>query len=425
MNSDPDRPAAEGTGDPLDDLLRSAQWPEPSDRLDDLLRMARWPEPAVDPLDRWLAKARWPEPAEELARCRAPWDQTLLLARKHRRRLLAFTGLAASLLAAVAFWGWQVARHTTSPVVAAKIAAGVPAAKDLPRATIPGKATGRIGGPASPAHAAAGISRPATPAEIRLFYRRLARQKARARFDSGTFLEAVVARRVAEPATDLQELTRPLQAERAGCEQRLLQCFRGLTLEQQAAAIDVLGCIGSEASTPLLLRASLQAALHGPAIRAIGKIGDAETIARLVPKEADAELQEEMLAALLGRGEPRAVAAYLDLVTRPGLEGRPMAALARVEQPPVEMLFQFLAGPKLSRRLAAALVLGRLDGPAITPRLIQLAAGGASRQEAMVALLASDNEDAIRFVQNARRSTLLAGVLSAANFQYRSLSHAL
>ena len=165
--------------------------------------------------------------------------------------------------------------------------------------------------------------------------------------------------------------------------------------------------------------------MYRPAIRAISKIGDAETVARLVPKESDAELQEQMLAALLARSELRAVAAYLDLVTRPGLEGRPLAVLARVEHPPVEMLFQYMAGPQLSRRLAAALVLGRLDGPAITRRLIQVAAGGGNRQEAMVALLACSNEEAVRFVQNARQSVLLAGVLSAANFQYRSLSRAL
>ena len=234
-----------------------------------------------------------------------------------------------------------------------------------------------------------------------------------------------MAGRVAEPGGDLRALTRPLLAQRAEYERRLLECFRNLNVAQQMAALNVLGCIGSEASTPLVLYASLHPSLHQPAIRAMIEIGDAETLARLTPKEADAELQEQMLAALLARGECRAVAAYLDLVTRPGLEGRPLAALSRVKRPPVEMLFQFLAGPQFSRRLAAALVLGRLDGPAITRRLMQLAAGGGNRQEAMVALLACSNEEATQFVNTARQNVLFAGVLSAATFHYRSLTRVL
>ncbi len=230
---------------------------------------------------------------------------------------------------------------------------------------------------------------------------------------------------MAEPRGDLGELTKPLLGQRAQYERVLLDRFVAFSVPQQTAALDILGRIGSEASMPLALYASLNPRLHRPAVQALAEVGDAETLARLAPKETDGQLQEELLAALLARGECRAVAAYLDLVTRPGLNGRPLAALSRVERPPVEMLFQFLEGPQVSRRLAAAVVLGRLDGPAITQRLIRLAGGGATHQEAMVALLASSNEEATQFVQNARQNLLLAGVLSAANSRYQSLVRSL
>ena len=112
-------------------------------------------------------------------------------------------------------------------------------------------------------------------------------------FPGEGLLERIVAGRVAEPGGDLRALTRPLLAQRAEYERRLLECFRNLNVAPRMAALNVLGCIGSEASTPLVLYASLHPSLHQPAIRAMIEIGDAETLARLTPKEADAELQNE------------------------------------------------------------------------------------------------------------------------------------
>ena len=73
----------------------------------------------------------------------------------------------------------------------------------------------------------------------------------------------------------------PLLAERAECEQRLLERFRALDDERASAAIELLGCVGSEASVPLVLQARVNPATHAPAVRTLSKIADARMLAWL------------------------------------------------------------------------------------------------------------------------------------------------
>ena len=128
MTNDPELRGADRGNDPLDELLRLARWPETStDRLDELLRLARWPEPAADPLERCLDKAQWPMPqADQLARGRRQW-QRAGLAGKRRQRILALAGIvvAASLLMAIGWCGWQAFRTTpTTHGIPVQIAGG-------------------------------------------------------------------------------------------------------------------------------------------------------------------------------------------------------------------------------------------------------------------------------------------------------------
>ena len=60
MQNEFDRSEFDPAADPLDELLRSAQWPDDgTDPLDRLLRMAAWPEPAAGPLRHGLKKRSW------------------------------------------------------------------------------------------------------------------------------------------------------------------------------------------------------------------------------------------------------------------------------------------------------------------------------------------------------------------------------
>ena len=104
--------------------------------------------------------------------------------------------------------------------------------------------------PASFAEAAVGInrsdrSRAMAPGELRLRML-LARGLSPASSESDKLIHQFLARRLAQPDSDLEQLAEPLCDRRNEIERRLLQCFGRLSGEQQSAAIELLGCVGSE-----------------------------------------------------------------------------------------------------------------------------------------------------------------------------------
>jgi hypothetical protein len=161
---------------------------------------------------------------------------------------------------------------------------------------------------------------------------------------------------------------------------------------------------------------------HASAVRALLPRADVRGLTRLAAAEENLDLQEEIFAALLTRGDLPSVGAYLDFVSQRNYADRAMAALDRVEAPPVDLLFGFLRGAQTPRRLAAALVLGRIDGPETSRKLFQMVCGGVGRQEAMVALLASSGKEASHYVKLAKQDISLAGILNGAQYQYHLLS---
>jgi hypothetical protein len=144
---------------------------------------------------------------------------------------------------------------------------------------------------------------PAIPRE-ELYQRMLhARNQVWALPEDEDSIDRILAQRIAAPDGDLQELVQPLLAERAESEQRLLERLHTFGGERASAAIELLGCVGSEDSVPLVLQLSRNPATHAPAVRALLRIADTRMLARFALNESDPELQEEITAALRARGD--------------------------------------------------------------------------------------------------------------------------
>jgi PBS lyase HEAT-like repeat-containing protein len=229
------------------------------------------------------------------------------------------------------------------------------------------------------------------------------------------FVETAVARLVADPKADPTVVAAELRTAPLENEMRLLMLLGTAAVPDQTAAIRLLGELGDPASVPALLRAAGEKSLHSVAIGALSRIADAPTIDQLVRDETSTDLQRVLLAALLGRDEPVALGIYLNYVDSKTYGPTALAATEQVSNPPMERLFSTLHSTSEFERLAAARVLGRIDGPATTERLIALLEEGQSRQEACVALLSSRGEEAANFVSNARTNPTLATLLQAAS----------
>lgn len=100
-----------------------------------------------------------------------------------------------------------------------------------------------------------------------------------------------------------------------------------------------------------------------------------------------------------------------------------LAAVAEVDHPPLDYLFESLEGPLVERRLAAALALGRVERAEVTWGLGQCLQRGVSRQEALVGLLARQDAGAIRLIEEAREDIHLAAAVEAAQWQLNSLNN--
>jgi len=263
-----------------------------NDRLDELLRTAQWPDDASDPLDRLLRLAQWPEECSRQTPC-AVYVRHLGKRTRRRMILAAVAATTAALFAAVAIW-------TTRSVGDKSAGVGKTVAGDVQRP--PAQPSAANGSPKI-------VSAPLPPREVRL---RMIFEQVRARSAAeDEAIDRIVDRRVAEPDGDLEKLVQPLIARRVETEQRLLGRFSRFVGEREPAAVELLGCLGSESSLPLLLHERLKPATHAAAIRALLKLADTRTLARLERQEWDDDLREEVTAALQSRDDEQMTASTL------------------------------------------------------------------------------------------------------------------
>jgi len=397
------------------------QLPQSGDReLDDLLRQAAWPEP---------------DPAV-VERLRGHWRS--LVAERRRRSLRRWmSAAAAAVLLGVGSWlFWP-----RPPQNEVAIPAAPPRNRELPvtdrnRASSPDFGVERRADGASEAPAAQETeyvwSRPATAYQefvLAAVQRgRPARPAARADSISETGsqpevdpLEKVLQSLIADPAADVATVAQSLMPRRAFYERQLLERLPRAPADGKIASIQLLAYLGSSRSVPALLQLSRSRETHAAAIRAVMPHADAVLLADLIRREPAHGLQRELFIALMSRGQSPALAVYLELVSEPGTRDQALAALDAVPHPPVELLFGFLNGAEPGQQLPAALVLGRLNGPQITQRLIQQALSNIHQQPALIALLANHSDEARRFVSLAQRDQSLFAAVHSARLQFQFL----
>jgi len=418
-----------------------------------------------DPLDDVLRAARWPEPQpERVARLERRWRR-LWATRSHRRRLTTAACLitaAAGLLIALLLWPVlskrPLPRRRLAPAQPQTEPGRVPARQTAQTPAPPVEPSDETkpddGAKPSPGevvpHGAKSLarSRPASAYEQLVFHvltqrhrssptqrqtsrdredaameprlARSARQGAEAAEQPGAspeLLDAVLERVATAQEVDLGEAAKPLFAARSEYEELLVEEIRRSHGPRRLAAIGLLGQIGTARSVPVLGRLTADPEAHAPAVRALARLADSEILGQLAAGEADETLRQELLAELVARGDSRSVAIYLRFVQLRQTSRSALAALDRVAEPPVPRLFEFIESPQQTQRLAAAVALGRIDGPEVSRRLIDMVLSDVPCREALVALVASSGPEPSRFVSQARSDPLLAG--SVRSIEYR------
>ena len=160
-------------------------------------------------------------------------------------------------------------------------------------------------------------------------------------------------------------------------------------------------------------RGSANAAVSDACSRLLLEVASIETLSALAQQTGDAEMRTRLFSALLRRDPQRASESFLRFVEDPQRSDEALAALHAVPRDVIEQMFRRLDDPSVRTRMAAARVLGRIDGPVITQRLAQMVWRNENRREALAALVSSGGSDAASFVAKAKRQVALASEIRA------------
>lgn len=373
-----------------------------------------------DPFDQLLRAGKWPEPDREAVhRLRIHWQtlrQPARLASRRRRLVTGLAAAAAMIALAVCIGWWLNSRAAKRDRLIA------PVEQHPGPSPIDSPAVVNAGPPPAPRLTG---SRPATLYEQLVFRSVERRQHTRPVEPSPSTLEeppidrveSAIGTLVANPDGERASLVESLNEDRERHEMQLLARLPAAGVEEQRAIAWLLSQLGSPRSVPALLELSGSREMHAAAVQALTVLADDVTLARLVRDEGEPALQRELAGKLLARSSPLSVSLYLDLLSLPSTRPSAVAVLDELSHPPVDVLFAFLNNPDASRQLQAAFVLGRLDGPQITQRLIQQVQWHVNRQEALVALLASSGMEARQFVTSARSDQSLFAAVNSAEFE--------
>ncbi len=218
---------------------------------------------------------------------------------------------------------------------------------------------------------------------------------------------------VTDAKVDVVKVGAKLSTSAPNHEKLLLLTLSRGSRPRQIAALRLLGETGSSASIGPLLRAAEEPQLHAASVQALARLADPSMVSELARLEPNGELQRTLMAALLARDEPAALGEFLSFVENDRTADAALAAAQLVTRPPMDLLFSTFSQPLEAHRIAAARVIGRIDGASTTQRLITMVELGVNRHEACIALLSSRGREATRYVNAAaQRDPSLAAIFS-------------
>jgi hypothetical protein len=245
--------------------------------------------------------------------------------------------------------------------------------------------------------------------------RRKASAASQTKRSEALMVATAVKRLVSDSSADIVKLAADVRAAGPRHEDILLETLERGGLPEQIAALRLLAEIGSPTAVGPALRAVAIPELHHVAVGTLVRLADSSVISEVALSEQNTELQRMLLASLFSHGEPVSLEQFLNFAADDKTADAALAAAQSVKNPPMDLLFSGLSDPLEARRIAAARVIGRIDGAATTRRLIAMVESGINRHEACIALLSSRGQEAVRYVDTAaEHDPSLAAIFSGA-----------
>jgi hypothetical protein len=188
------------------------------------------------------------------------------------------------------------------------------------------------------------------------------------------------------------------------------------------AILQLLGLCGSERAIGPLLSLSRETAWRTQALETLETALGPEGLAQAARQSGDARVRRKIYQRLLQ--DASTVDVYLGLVRDRRMSDEALSVAEGLQPPSLDALLARLDSQERETRLAAALVLGQANGPAVTDALITyVARHPAEHQEAWIALLACRGPQVDQFLAYAAYQPKLLGPINRARAYWARLVH--
>lgn len=357
--------------------------------------MPHEPSQLPDPLDELLRQASWPEPSPAaLHRLEQTWNAIS----PARRRILGPVAVAVAAVVLIAGAGLAIwlGRPPTMRPTQVVVAQPQPHSVEVVMPVV-------------------FAPRPPNPLELAAIQAESARPPLLSAKKAVAVIDEALLTSLQNPhsdfpvlATDLQSRINPqiLQGE-------LRRQISDVRNPARAAAIQLLGIVGSPQSVSFLLPLLQEPKVRAVAMQAICGLADVSTLVRLIPSAKDDAEKSELIAAMLRRNPVETMPEFLRLVENLQTQQAALQSLDELDHPPTQELMAALGAANMADRFAAARALGHIDGPNTTAELVGRIEENRSRRECIAALLLSRGKEAKTVVAEARQSPRLQPLVRA------------
>ena len=407
-------------------------------------------------LDRFLDGARWPEPASEsLERLQACWDSIIsdpvAMPRRRSAGWKWWSAAAAALMAitGLAWWGlgWRSGKRIADgPAIEIESSDREQKKEIAQKETPPAprairEATAEVHDDSQPSW-----RQPNAYERVLVIAQRRSRDvetaesvddsnaepptrrvAARSRKESKREVTARLKQRVSDTIETVrvapEERSDTLLADLDVAEQRQVEALLGKHIaasegDEQIAALRLLVPLASSRSLPVLRAAAVNEQLRDLVLPALLRLEDSPRLVQFALHDSGRERRRIVFASLWDRQDPAAWSLVFQCASDSPVRADAAAALVNAEQPPIDWLCGVITdAPRASERTMAAELLSRIDSPEVTSRLIELTDHAASRQAALLGLLASSEPSARKFLASAEQNPFLVASIFNARAQ--------
>jgi hypothetical protein len=264
--------------------------------------------------------------------------------------------------------------------------------------------------------------RPATAQERFLFTALMQKRNSQTRRITASDVASAIAVLTSHPDSDPTGLIEQHHLDAADAERLLLRQLSRGDDEHKHAVLKLLSVRGTSASIVPLVQLSHRKEFRDAVLDTLQQAVGYQGLAQAACCTPNAQVRAEIFRRLLGHED--GVDAYLSLVQNAALRAGALDSAKELSPDILNSLLTRLTCEDRDVRLAAALVLGHVNGPLITQSLIDVVSRNpGSSEEAWIALMNCRGPQAQYFLASATVQPRLLGPLNRARAYWARMIH--